>query len=148
MPLSLYSGEVQKGYQRGRTINFPTANIWIGPGLPEPEDGVYVGWCCLGGEVYRAVVSYGRNPTFGNQAPTLEAHLLHAFSEDFYGERMIVGLAEKLRGLKRFSGLQELRENIASDVEQAEKYFRAGGTAEQEAGEELRAAWKEKGRSE
>jgi len=144
MQAQLYSGPVRRGFQRGRTINFPTANIQIAAGLPEPEQGVYAAWCCLDGEVYRAVVSYGRNPTFQNEAPTLEAHLLHVFEREFYGQPLLVCLAQRLRGMRRFSGLLELRENISLDVEHAVHYFDENPIAEADVKGMLQRAWRDR----
>jgi riboflavin kinase/FMN adenylyltransferase len=48
----------------------------------------------------------------------VEAHLLD-FDADLYGEEVEVTLLDKLRGEKKFGSMNELKEQIARDVEQA-----------------------------
>jgi FAD synthase len=68
-------GPVVKGFQRGRELGWPTANVdpkaWNND-LDLPE-GVYFGWAAIASdhEVRKAVLSIGKNPTFGNKAVSL-----------------------------------------------------------------------------
>jgi len=74
---------------------------------------------CAGGTC-RAVVNIGFRPTLQNPDPPLrvEAHLLD-FDADLYGEEVEVTFLDKLRGEKKFGSMNELKEQIARDVEQA-----------------------------
>lgn len=114
-------GIVEKGEGRGRTLGFPTANI-----KPDvdfyPKMGVYV---CKVSYLNRppmtAVMNVGLNRTFveGDHHPIkAEVHLLD-FSEDLYGRTLKVELVEYLREEKKFSGLDELKAQIARDIEKA-----------------------------
>ena len=58
-------GEVIKGYQRGRELGVPTANLQCDAQLV-PPDGVYAGQCTVARQTYPAAVSIGTLPTFGD----------------------------------------------------------------------------------
>ncbi len=109
-------GAVAHGDARGRTIGFPTANIALGRHL-EPARGVYAVTVRLpDGAVCRGVANIGRRPTV-NAGPEsrLEAHLFD-FAGDLYGMELAVALHAFLRAERRFSGLDELRAQIARDA--------------------------------
>ncbi len=81
----MIKGEVLKGDQRGRTINFPTANIELGESI-EPMLGVYAVRVKLDGDetIYSGVANIGKRPTFDKRDVRLEVYLFD-FSEDIYG---------------------------------------------------------------
>lgn len=112
-------GLVVKGDQRGRTIGFPTANLAIGPHQLLPADGVYACVVTLPDGVEQpAVTNVGVRPTFGTLARTVEAHLLD-WSGDLYDQTIAVAFAERIRGERKFSGIDELKAQIARDVDTA-----------------------------
>lgn len=117
------TGKVVKGDQRGRTIGFPTLNLDCDNEVL-PEEGVYStevrfmnpkkgsGW--IG-----SVTNIGRRPTFKEKDPVLaEAHLFD-FSSDVYGEKVELRFRQHIRGERKFSGPDELVEQIRSDAEMA-----------------------------
>ncbi|MEO0412866.1 MAG: bifunctional riboflavin kinase/FAD synthetase [Pseudomonadota bacterium] len=112
-------GHVQKGDQRGRTIGFPTANLDISDYV-HPRFGVYAVRVRRGttGEFIPAVANLGKRPTFDKQDVTLEAHLFD-FDEDIYGELLHVEFVSFIRPEKKFSGLEELKGQIAKDCDTA-----------------------------
>ncbi|GAN89457.1 riboflavin kinase RibF [Gluconobacter frateurii M-2] len=112
-------GPVVQGDQRGRLLGFPTANIPLGQHL-EPARGVYAVRVTLpDGRVFPGVANLGRRPTINDgQESRLEAHLFD-FSESLYGKTLSVALIALLREEKRFSGLDELKAQIAQDAQQA-----------------------------
>jgi len=114
------SGRVFKGDQRGRTINFPTANISLGDYL-EPALGVYaVRARRADGTVLNGVANLGRRPTFNGSDVRLEAHLFD-FAGDLYDEVLDVSLIAFIRPERKFEGLDQLKAQIAADAEQARK---------------------------
>jgi riboflavin kinase/FMN adenylyltransferase len=52
----------------------------------------------------------------------VEAHLLD-FNGDLYGQEMEITFREKLRNEQKFSSLDELKAQIASDLEKARSHF-------------------------
>lgn len=114
-------GVVIEGDQRGRTIGFPTANVNIPTGMCLPSDGVYAGiYRRPDGTEYSCAINLGRRPTFyANQDYSLlEAYLLD-FAGDLYGEEAAVQFVAFLRSEKQFGGLDELKEQLVKDIENA-----------------------------
>lgn len=113
------TGEIVRGAARGRTIGFPTANL-----KPEeeilPKTGVYACRARIAEEDtwYDAVVNVGFAPTFGEGALTVEAHLLDV-ERELYGQRMRLAFLERIRSEKKFSGIEELKAQIAQDAKAA-----------------------------
>ena len=112
-------GPVTHGDKRGRTIGFPTANIPLGRHL-EPARGVYAVTVKLpGGAELPGVANIGRRPTV-NAGPEsrLEVNIFD-YQGDLYGAELAVSLHAFLRGERKFSGIEELRAQIAADAAQA-----------------------------
>jgi len=115
------SGTVVRGAGRGRTIGVPTANL---DGVAEalPPYGVYA--CVVDrldsagpSALAKAVINVGERPTVG-AGFSVEAHLFD-FEGDLYGERLRLHLCTRLREERRFAGLDELRAQIARDMNDA-----------------------------
>ncbi|MDP9800294.1 riboflavin kinase/FMN adenylyltransferase [Arcanobacterium wilhelmae] len=114
-------GEVSHGFQRGRELGFPTANLH-GDGLGEiPADGVYAGWLIQRGpentRVYLpAAISVGTNPQFNGEIRTVEAHVLGRSDLNLYGERVAVEFIEYVRPMMTFDSLEGLLERMDEDL--------------------------------
>jgi riboflavin kinase/FMN adenylyltransferase len=112
-------GTVKKGAQLGRELGFPTANL-SAHSEQFPPNGVYAAEARLNGATLRGVVNLGYRPTIESARPErlLELHLfdLHA---DIYGEDVEVRFLRYLRPEQKFASLEELKAQIARDVEQA-----------------------------
>ena len=67
------------------------------------------------GVLVPAVASIGFNPHYGNEAKTLEVHLLHEFADDFYGEVLNVLLTGFIRRMEKYDSLEALIAAIESD---------------------------------
>ena len=65
----------------------------------------------------------GHRPTFGETRPTIETHLLD-FDGNVYEREMRVELLERLRGEQRFSGPDELVDQIKRDIDDARAFFK------------------------
>lgn len=116
-------GEVVVGDRRGRTIGFPTANVLPEPAVVVPSHGVYACLVTVEGETHAACTNVGVAPTFARAESRIEAHLLD-FDGDIYGEVVDVGFVDRIRGERRFSGVEELRGQIGRDVEEARRMTR------------------------
>ena len=110
------TGIVGRGASRGKTIGFPTANLEHVP-VMIPLHGVYAGRGFFKGRSYPAAINIGPNPTFGESASKIEVHILD-FESDLYGQKLEVELLERLRGIKNFSGVGELVEQLKIDIQQ------------------------------
>lgn len=115
-------GVVTRGRGLGRELLYPTANLEI-QNRVLPADGVYVTLTLIDGEWHRSVTNIGKRPTFGGDPESkVEAHLID-FDRDLYGSTIRVRVLHRLRGERRFSGVDELRAQIARDRERAIRYF-------------------------
>ena len=108
-------GVVVHGYERGRSLGFPTANVASPPFTALPADGVYAGHFVLGSRQLAAAVSVGSNPTFSGTERTVEAHVLDV-DEDFYGHEVGVDFVARLRGQERYDDLDALVAAIHGDI--------------------------------
>jgi riboflavin kinase / FMN adenylyltransferase len=122
------SGTVVRGDQRGRLLGFHTANLLPEPHKLLPANGVYAARTRLGkmverdgrhdSPVYNSVVNVGVRPTFGGHKRLVEAHLLDV-DLDLYDQRITLDFIARLRDEQRFAGIDALKTQIASDVQQA-----------------------------
>jgi riboflavin kinase/FMN adenylyltransferase len=113
-------GEVVVGDRRGRDIGFPTANVVPDPAVVIPGRGVYAGFVRVGKDVKAACTNVGVAPTFERGEGRVEAYLLD-FDGDLYGFVVDVSFVRRIRPEKRFSGVDELKAQIARDVEEARR---------------------------
>lgn len=120
-------GSVVPGDERGRTIGFPTANITMPDSLVNPATGVYAVRCEVDGRPYLGVSNVGTRPTFGGGDETIEVHLLDT-DEDLYGKTMRVQFIDRLRSEQHFDSVEELVQQIESDVEQARAVLESSST--------------------
>ncbi len=110
-------GPVVKGDQRGRTIGFPTANLAVWDELFLPGNGVYATYIWVRGQRWAAATNVGVRPTVDGLKLTVEAHILD-FDDDIYGEDVRLEFVRRIRPEMKFSGLKELKAQIAADVAQ------------------------------
>ena len=107
-------GTVGRGSERGRTLGFPTANLF-NVGTISPANGVYAAWVCVE-EVRRpAAVHIGPNPTFGEQERKIEVHVLD-FSGDLYHQTLDVDFLDRVRNVERFESVEKLRTQLQLDL--------------------------------
>jgi len=113
-------GPVVTGEKRGRQIGFPTANVDVPEEVLLPADGIYCTLAHVDGKARLSVTNIGVRPTFGEGKRLVEVHIPD-FSGDLYGQRLRIDLVERIRDEKRFSGVEELKQAIAGDIEKAKE---------------------------
>lgn len=110
-------GEVGHGFERGRVLGYPTANLRGNIEGLLPADGVYATRVTHRGSTYNAATSLGVNPTFGDVSErTLESHLLDV-TLDLYGDMVTIEFVEFIRGMQKFPNPEALAEQMARDEE-------------------------------
>ncbi len=119
-------GRVAHGDKRGRTIGFPTANIYLHR-KSSPLYGVYSVQLHskhpqIGGRVVNGIANVGQRPTVGGTRTLLEVHLFD-FEADIYGAYVDVTFLQKIRDEHRFESFEALKAQIVRDVEQAKAFF-------------------------
>ncbi len=124
--MAVVEGIVVEGDHRGRALGFPTANLESN-GAGVPDNGVYAGYTTrANGTRYLSAISVGTRPHYyGDDAAVIvEAHLID-FDGDLYGERLQVEIEELIRNQARFECEEELRAQIAADVDAVRLWARA-----------------------
>ena len=108
-----------RGYQNGRKLCFPTANVDTQAAVP---DGVYAGsvrFSCFS-ESFKAIICVGTSETYRHSLKTFEVHALHDFKgEEFYGCVACVELSEKMRDNQRFERVEDLKQQLGRDRDRA-----------------------------
>jgi riboflavin kinase/FMN adenylyltransferase len=109
-------GEVQRGFERGRDLGFPTANLALGEYV-RPRLGIYAVRVDAGSAAWLpGVASVGVNPTVGAlPEPVLEAHLFD-FSGDLYGRTIEVEMVAFLREEVNFGDVNAMKAQMRQDV--------------------------------
>ena len=108
-------GLVGRGFQRGRTIGFPTANLHCGDQMI-PADGVYAARCTVDNRLYPAALSIGTMPTFGANRRQIEAHLI-GFDGDLYDTILQVELLDWLRDQVKYPSVDALLVQMRKDID-------------------------------
>ncbi len=110
------AGRVIQGAQRGRTLDFPTANVELGDYL-RPHYGAYAVLARRRGDTtfLPGIANIGVRPTVEEGHEILEFHLFNIHA-DLYGQEWEVELHHFLRPERVFSSLSALREQIVADV--------------------------------
>jgi len=115
-------GRIAHGDKRGRSIGFPTANIFLHRKATAVE-GVYaVEVFGLDRDPVTGVANVGTRPTVDGTRSLLEVHLFD-FDEEIYGRYVNVDFVHRLRAEKRFDSFETLKDQIECDVKDAKAYF-------------------------
>lgn len=110
-------GTVIRGDARGRAIGFPTANLELPPEKALPL-GVFAVRVETPQGTFGGMANVGPRPSFPDDPPALEVHLFD-FAGDLYDETLRVSFEGFLRHQRKFSGLDELKAQLARDAQDA-----------------------------
>jgi riboflavin kinase/FMN adenylyltransferase len=108
-------GMVVHGAKRGAKLGFGTANLNAIDTLL-PSVGVYAGRGFVNNSVRPAAINVGPNPTFDHKELKVEAHLLDWDGSPLYGQPLEIDFLARLRDVQKFSGIDELRQQLHDDV--------------------------------
>ncbi|MCD9186387.1 MAG: bifunctional riboflavin kinase/FAD synthetase [Pyrinomonadaceae bacterium] len=119
-------GQIVHGFERGRTIGFPTANL-----KPQnrviPKFGVYATATLINNEWRKSITNVGVRPTFEDEtAPSIETYVFD-FDGDLYGDVLRVRFLHRIRDERKFNGIEELKTQIERDTKHALLYFKRQG---------------------
>lgn len=106
-----------KGKGQGRKNDFPTANL---KSKKKIGSGVYTGIARVGKEKFKAAICARHSKD--EQESLIEIHIIN-FSGNLYGQKIEVAFIKKIREVRRFRNRQELRKQIAKDVNIVKNYF-------------------------
>jgi len=118
------TGIVQKGKQLGRTIGFPTANLYIVEDYKLiPRNGVYIVKSCFDSKTVFGMMNIGTNPTVNGKTLSIEIHYLH-FDSDIYDQKIKISLLHYLRPEQKFGSVELLRQQLEKDKQAVYDYIR------------------------
>jgi riboflavin kinase / FMN adenylyltransferase len=114
-------GMVIRGRQLGRELGFPTANLAL-ENEELPPDGVYAVRVSPDDQkqIFKGAANLGTKPTIDASSVerSLEVHLLD-FAGDLYDRELEISFVGRIRDERKFAGLDELKSQIARDVQAA-----------------------------
>ena len=115
-------GTVVSGYQVGRKIGFPTANLRVDfPYKLIPSIGVYAVRVQVAGQQWKGMLSIGYRPTINNGNDlSIEVHILD-FQGNIYNQKMRLEFFDFLRPEIKFNSVDELILQIQKDKEATEQ---------------------------
>ena len=109
-------GQVVSGYQVGRKLGFPTANLQ--PSCPDkliPKEGVYAVYAYVEGKRYAGMLNIGSRPTIGNGTErSIEVHLI-GFEGNLYQHALRVEFMQYIREEQKFEGIETLIAQLQQD---------------------------------
>ena len=114
------AGEVIRGARPGQLSDFSTAKLKVRPEHAMPADGTYAVFAVLGSERYQGLANIGISPSFGDGRRTVETHIF-GFDEDIHGCDLVVEFVSRLRGMRHFENLDDLRAQIETDSQAARR---------------------------
>ncbi|MDB5191977.1 MAG: bifunctional riboflavin kinase/FAD synthetase [Segetibacter sp.] len=110
-----FEGLVIEGNKLGRSIGYPTANLFIeNEEKLIPGNGVYAVEVVVGNDTRTGMMNIGIRPTINGISRTIEINVFD-FDKDIYGNKMRVYLKHFLRAEEKFSGIDELKNQLAQD---------------------------------
>lgn len=116
-------GRVIKGDKIGRTIGFPTANIFLEETYKLiPSDGIYAVTVDMGTESYKGMAYIGQRPTINGMTRNIEVNIFD-FNKEIYGQNITMTFLEFLRHDVKFTGLEALKIQLQKDKEDTLSYF-------------------------
>ena len=130
-----FNGMVVEGNKLGRTIGYPTANLFIEEDKKLiPGNGVYAVQVQLHekdadefisnapSKVLAGMMNIGIRPTVEGTKRMIEVNIFD-FDKEIYGDTLTVTILKRLRNEQKFSGLDELKGQLAKDKKQAVEFL-------------------------
>jgi len=108
-------GNVCEGKHLGRTIGFPTANIFLEDLTVIPKKGVYKTLVTFEGKRFQAITNTGVNPTVGGERLRTETYIPD-LSENLYGKKLMIEFLDFIRPEIKFENIKQLKNQIIEDL--------------------------------
>ncbi|MCZ4242499.1 bifunctional riboflavin kinase/FAD synthetase [Pedobacter punctiformis] len=128
-------GRVIKGDKIGRTIGFPTANIFVEETYKLiPGDGIYAVTVEMSQledkdslpeyKTYKGMAYIGQRPTINGMTRNIEVNIFD-FNQEIYGQDIKMNFLKFLRHDVKFTGLEALKIQLQQDKEDTLTYFKS-----------------------
>lgn len=116
--------EILHGKKLGRRIGIPTINMILPEHKLLPPNGVYVTEVLVEGKKYMGVTNVGCKPTVSEERIVGVETYIDNFSQDIYGEKIVVSFLEYIRPEMKFASIEELKAQMESDIHVARKCYK------------------------
>ena len=115
---------VLHGHKLGRKIGIPTINQTFPKNHIKPKNGIYACTCYIGDDVFLGVANVGMRPTVNDDTNDIncETHIIN-YNGWLYGKSIRVCFHKRLRDEKRFNDIEELKNTVKNDIQNALDYF-------------------------
>ncbi|MES3019335.1 MAG: bifunctional riboflavin kinase/FAD synthetase [Bacteroidota bacterium] len=116
------TGKVIKGDQIGRTLGFPTANLFVEETYKLiPADGIYAVNVQINPDSedtkpLNGMAYIGHRPTINGMTHNIEVNIFD-FDQNIYGSTIRINFLTYIRGDERFDSLEALKVQLAKDEE-------------------------------
>lgn len=122
----MLSGVVVKGDKIGRTMGYPTANLFV----PEtykliPGDGIYGVEVDYKEQTYKGMLYIGQRPTINGMTRNIEVNIFD-FDKEIYNEKLCIRFKSFIRSDERFENLEALKQQLHKDKEATLRFFNTG----------------------
>ncbi len=117
------TGKVVRGFQLGRKLGMPTANLMLPKELVVPKLGVYAAIAIVDGQRYCAVTNIGTRPTVAGIGITVETWILD-YSGNLYGKEITLEFHQFIRSERKFSSLEAMRHEIFHNADEAREILK------------------------
>lgn len=124
-----FAGTVQKGFKLGRTLGFPTMNLYPDEKKILPPMGVYYSKVLYENTTYYGITNIGTRPTVANENDThvsVETFLFD-FDQDMYDKHIITEMIEFKRPECKFDSKESLKNQVLKDIEEGKLFFEKYG---------------------
>ena len=108
-------GIVEEGKKLGRTLGFPTANVYMDEKTVKLKNGVYKTLVTIDDESFTAITNVGTNPTVCDKSLRAETYIPD-FCKDLYGKEIKIEFLDFIREEKKFDSIEELTGQIKKDL--------------------------------
>ncbi|MDP3733027.1 MAG: riboflavin kinase [Candidatus Daviesbacteria bacterium] len=112
-------GRVKKGFQRGKNLGFPTANVAVKINI---EEGIYISRTTHKKIRYFSLTFIGEAETFQEKLFQVETYILD-FNSNLYNQWISVELIKKIRGNRKFRSVEDLVRQMKKDELVARGFF-------------------------
>ncbi|MDP6921632.1 MAG: bifunctional riboflavin kinase/FAD synthetase [Lutibacter sp.] len=120
----MLTGTVVKGKSLGKTIGFPTANLYIEESYKLiPKTGAYIVQATIDQRLVYGMMNIGYKPTLGGDTQTIEIHFFN-LQQDLYGQKIQVQVLKFLRAEEKFNSVEALKKQLQTDRLNAQSFIK------------------------
>ncbi|MGX1025235.1 bifunctional riboflavin kinase/FAD synthetase [Psychroflexus sp. MBR-150] len=110
------TGKVVKGRQLGKSLGYPTANLYIEENYKIiPKEGVYVVCAEIDSKPYFGMMNIGHNPTIAKDNRKSVETYFFDFEGNLYGKTLEIQLLKRIRDERKFDSLAALKAAMQKD---------------------------------